>query len=325
MGVEIVVNSYRNKIAVLLATYNGEKYVEDQIRSILSQKNVELKIFIHDDFSTDTTMEILKSFSSKFPEKIKIMNSPTNLGVVKSFQYLMDNVEADFYFFSDQDDVWDEYKVDKELNKIAHKENVPAMVYSDLVITDAHLNVLSNSMFKKMNVNNTDQVNKLIVQNVITGNTVGFNRKLRDLIVYNFRMDNQAVRMHDGWIGLIATIFGDLEFINTPTVKYRQHLDNVVGAKKVGFLLRIFTISEMKKSLLLMIDQAHLLEKKIANYSGDFNRDGYEIVLNYSKILDKSGLERWKTLSKFHIGKQGVLRNLAFLMLILTIKREKHV
>lgn len=212
MGVEVLVKIDEAKVAILLATYNGEKYVEEQIESLMTQKGIETKVYIHDDLSTDNTMGIVEKMSSKYPNRITIINSTQNLGVVKSYQFLLDNVEADFYFFSDQDDVWCEDKVIQEINILAMSEKRPALVYSDLQIVDANLNVISNSMFNHMNVKNTDKLCMLLVQNVITGNTVGFNLSLRNLLVNVFRMDNESVLMHDGWIGLIASIYGDLSF-----------------------------------------------------------------------------------------------------------------
>lgn len=322
---ETLVNIDEAQVAILLATYNGEKYIREQIESLLTQKEIEAKIYIHDDFSTDDTKKIVEKISDEYPGRIVMINSAHNLGVVKSYQFLLDNVEAEFYFFSDQDDVWDERKVEKEIKKIELQEEIPIMVYSDLSIVDAQLNVISESMFRKMNVKNTNEVNKLLVQNVITGNTVAFNRKLRDLIVFNFRMDSQAVRMHDGWLGLVASAYGKLEFIDSPTVQYRQHGNNVVGAKKVGIVSKILDINNMNKSVVLMMEQAKLLENKMAQYPNKSKKGAYKIIFNYSKMLTLTKWKRIQILSKYHIKKQGKLRNIGYLVLILVAKRETHV
>lgn len=322
MGVEVLVKIDEAKVAILLATYNGEKYVEEQIESLMTQKGIETKLYIHDDLSTDNTMSIVEKMSSKYPNRITLINSTQNLGVVKSYQFLLDNVEADFYFFSDQDDVWCEDKVIQEINILAMSEKRPALVYSDLQIVDANLNVISNSMFNHMNVKNTDKLCMLLVQNVITGNTVGFNLSLRNLLVNVFRMDNESVLMHDGWIGLIASIYGDLSFLNKPTIYYRQHTNNVVGAKK-GKLRKIFQINRLRRSIINTILQAKELDKKLSLIP-DTDENFCGIIHSYAAILQNSSIIRIKILLKNHIRKQGMLRNLFFFVLLFTEAKERN-
>lgn len=319
-----MVKSDKDSVAVLVATYNGEKYIKDQLLSILNQKKVKPKIYVHDDFSTDDTLNIIKRLIKKYPENIFLISSEKRLGVIKTYQFLLDRVESDYYFFSDQDDIWFDEKVYDELTVLKKSNKEPRMVYTDLMIVDSNLQILNPSMFKKMKVRHTEKINRLLIQNVITGNTVAFNKKLRDLIVSCFRMDSQNIRMHDGWFGLVAATYGNLEFIDKPTVYYRQHGNNVVGAKKTSFLKKIFEYDSMKQSVYEMIYQGKYLENRMFNYN-KVNNVSYRTVLEYSRILKYKKMKRLKTLVQYSFWKQGFLRNFAFAILIMSAKRESDV
>ena len=105
------------KVDILLATYNGEKYLSEQIDSILSQSFKEFRLLISDDCSTDNTRKILEKYASK-DNRIKIYFQKQNLGVIKNFEFLLKKVENKYYMFSDQDDIWKEKKIEKSLKVI---------------------------------------------------------------------------------------------------------------------------------------------------------------------------------------------------------------
>lgn len=130
------------KIAVLMSTYNGEKFVREQIQSIIFQKISEqyiLELFVRDDGSTDTTPKIVDLIASQFADKISVVKDESgNLGVKKSFIKLVENIDADFYFFADQDDIWLTDKVETMVNILNEHAAYSAGVYSDLWIVDAH-------------------------------------------------------------------------------------------------------------------------------------------------------------------------------------------
>lgn len=307
-------------VAVLLTTFNGENYIQEQLYSIINQKNVKAKIYVHDDFSQDNTLQLIKKVQAEFPNRIFIIKSDTNLGVVQSYQFLLDNVEADYYFFSDQDDVWLDDKITKELGALTHKdESLPALVYSDLKIVDKNLNILSTSMFKKMKVSNTDRTEMLLVQNVITGNTVGFNKVLRNLIIKSFRMEDSKILMHDIWVGLVASLYGSIVFLDEPTVKYRQHGNNVVGAKRKK-LSEIFNIRELKQAIFNTMLQAKVLEKNMLTYSGTNSSKIKKSVGLYANLITLSKTKRLWYCLIIPFRKQKFLRNIMFLFLVLIMK-----
>ena len=139
------------KVDVLLATYNGEKYLKEQIDSILEQTYSDFRLFISDDGSADDTRKILEEYKNK-DSRIQVFFQESNLGVVKNFEFLLKKVESAYYMFSDQDDIWKAEKIEKSLNKIEN-DNCD-LVYSDLEVVDEKLNVTYESYWKLKGIYN---------------------------------------------------------------------------------------------------------------------------------------------------------------------------
>ena len=133
------------KIDILLATYNGEEYLEEQLNSILNQTYKNFNLIISDDNSTDSTVKILDKYSKK-DSRIIVYKQNRNLGVVSNFEFLLSKVESKYFMFSDQDDIWIETKIEKSINKL--EETNSDIVFTDLMVVDDKLNVLYNLIFK---------------------------------------------------------------------------------------------------------------------------------------------------------------------------------
>ena len=155
-------------IAVLLATYNGEKYLKEQIDSILEQMDRvpdKCALYVHDDGSTDGTCEILKEYASQYPDCVKLLEGPPQGGSTKNFMYMLSEVEADYYMFSDQDDVWLPEKIEREYEEIKKLEGSPALVFSDMKVVDEDLKVIDESFYSYSNLNPyRTKLNELILE-----------------------------------------------------------------------------------------------------------------------------------------------------------------
>ena len=136
-------------LAILLATYNGEKFLAEQLDSLFSQTYSDFIIYAHDDGSTDQTVGILHQYQNKYPEKLIILDYEPTGGAKNNFYSLMQRVDADYYMFCDQDDIWLPFKVDVSLKKIQGMELtyicMPCLVFSDLRVVDHQLNTISDS------------------------------------------------------------------------------------------------------------------------------------------------------------------------------------
>ena len=133
------------KVDILLATYNGEQYLKEQLDSILAQSYNEFRLLISDDASTDDTVRILKEYEEK-DTRITVFFQKENSGVIKNFEFLLERVENEYYMFSDQDDIWKEDKIEKSIKKI--EETDSSLVYTDLEVVDSDLNVTYKSYWK---------------------------------------------------------------------------------------------------------------------------------------------------------------------------------
>ncbi|GGG53294.1 glycosyltransferase family 2 protein [Epilithonimonas arachidiradicis] len=238
------------KVAILLSTYNGEKYLENQLKSVINQSFFNWTLFIRDDGSTDSTKTIITKYAEKYGNII-IVESDTNFGSALSFMKMVEMINAEYYMFCDQDDQWDDNKIAISLEKIKELEgnlHTPSLVFSDLKVVDENLNVIDNSFWNynkvlpELLIKNPDFIN---VFNCAPGCTMIFNRSLRDLSLDY----DQSILMHDWYIIIKALQMGKVDYIKKPLILYRQHLNNVVGADKVSLSKLIRKIFHIRKTI----------------------------------------------------------------------------
>ncbi len=225
-------------IEILLPVYNGEKYLREQIESILKQTNQNWILKIRNDGSKDKSQYIISKFCKKYPSKIVQIDCPKeNVGLVQSINYLQQaSPHGDYIMFADQDDIWLPHKIDKSLQEVKNLENgntsLPVMVCSDVKCVDQNLDLLEESFFvsQKFPKDILGDVNKMAALNIIQGCTIMINKSAAKLI---FPMP-LIMSIHDMWIGLICAYFGTVRYIETPLMLYRQHSDNVAGSIDVS-------------------------------------------------------------------------------------------
>lgn len=225
-------------IAILMSTYNGSLFIKEQIESILKQTNKECLLYIRDDGSTDDTRMILQEYAKKNPNKIHLLRDEfMNMGAGRSFMYLLKVVDADYYMFCDQDDVWMENKIERTysyLRELEQKygENTAIGVFTDLTVVDADLTVLMPSLWKGDN-RNPDFVYDFYKQwtnrHASYGCTQMFNLAAKKLLL-PYRQFEGTMGAHDNWVEYILIKKGVYDYIDESTILYRQHGTNVVGA-----------------------------------------------------------------------------------------------
>lgn len=222
-------------VEVLLATYNGERFLREQIDSILLQDYKNLCILARDDGSSDNTTTILNEYERGFPNRFRVISTDAPTGSAKdNFLKLMTASSAGYICFSDQDDVWMSNKVSRSMQAMARLEAhrgaaAPLLVFTDLRVVDDRLKTLHESFWTHAGIE-PSRLRKLatvLVQNPVTGCTALINRPLLNLALH---MPEEAV-MHDSWIALLASACGSSEALRERTVLYRQHDRNVVGVE----------------------------------------------------------------------------------------------
>lgn len=223
------------KLQILLATCNSEKFLKEQLDSILSQDFQDFQILLRDADSTDTTLDIIKNYVEQYPEKI-VFTGQGKDDACRNFSNLLALSDADVIMFSDHDDVWMPDKISRTLNKYIQAEKeygkeCPILVFTDAAVTDENLNILNNSMFSYQNLM-PENINfiRLTIQNTASGNTMLINRKLKELAL---PIPDDAV-MHDHYLMLTAAAMGKIILLNEPTLLYRQHDKNIFGAANYG-------------------------------------------------------------------------------------------
>lgn len=283
------------QIDILLATYNGEKFIKEQLDSILKQTYNNIRIVISDDGSKDTTVSILKEYEQN-DRRIELHIQKKNLGVVKNIEFLLKQVKNKYYMLSDQDDVWLENKVEKSLEKLK-KENAD-IVFGDLEVVDQNLKTMYSSFGDFMLLNrkirkciNSNKLNYLY--NCVTGCTILSKSKYINEILPI--PDNSKYLIHDHWIGLITTLNGKASYITEKYIKYRQHGDNQVGTNKIS---HGFSKFEDVRNLFINVKLG--VFGTYVKYNTSFPNDMQELnikAFNYFKDIQtkkKINLKNWK-------------------------------
>ncbi len=237
-------------IHILVSTYNGEKYLEEQLDSLLKQEGVEYEIIVRDDGSTDTTCNIL----SKWGESKKLRwFSGKNIGVKDSFLDLLSKApDNGYYAFCDQDDYWFKNKMFLSLEKMKECEcsypDKPIIVHTDMNVVDQNLKILHPSFWKisKFRPEILNTFNNLAACNGLNGCTMMLNNQARKLILE--KKISQNVVIHDVLCSLIVSANGGIiDYVNKPTMYYRQHSLNVVGVKPYSFFDKFKKIKNIKR------------------------------------------------------------------------------
>jgi glycosyltransferase involved in cell wall biosynthesis len=250
-------------VNILLAIYNGEKYLQPLLDSIKNQTHTSWKLIIRDNCSTNSEcVQIILDFKKNNKDKVVFIQGTENLGSMMNFSYLLDKSNEEYTLFADGDDIWMPDKIEKTINCMLNLEkscgkDIPLMVHTDLIVVDSNLNLINNSFwrYQKINPANGGQFNRALLRNVTTGCTVMINRALQAL---SRPIPKEAI-MHDWWLALVACAFGKIAYIGSPTILYRQHENNDTGAKKWSFryvVNKAFNYNYIKERLKLKQRQA---------------------------------------------------------------------
>lgn len=233
-----------NNVYVLLSTYNGERYIREQIESILSQEGVDVTLFVRDDSSNDNTLSILNELKSKYTNII--VSTGKNLGAALSFMELLFHVPDTslYYAFADQDDIWEPNKLATAIRMLESNQN--AVLYSSnqkVVDKDNHYIGNRYSFSPPLDVFN------IIDKNYLSGCTMVMKRELL-IKVRKIKPSDTIIRnrMHDTWMAAVAACVGGIVYDENSYIRYRQHDNNVVGVKSISLKKRIISKIKEKNS-----------------------------------------------------------------------------
>nr|WP_113867704.1 glycosyltransferase [Brenneria salicis]NMN92134.1 Glycosyltransferases, probably involved in cell wall biogenesis [Brenneria salicis ATCC 15712 = DSM 30166]RBP61124.1 glycosyl transferase family 2 [Brenneria salicis ATCC 15712 = DSM 30166]RLM29820.1 hypothetical protein BHG07_14195 [Brenneria salicis ATCC 15712 = DSM 30166] len=298
-------------IKVLLAAYNGEKYIEQQLKSILSANHIDdLKVVISLDQSSDKTEHIVRNLHS--PD-IELIVHKDRLGSAKNnFSWLLNHVEedAEYFMLADQDDFWFDDKIHDSILKIKEMESefgidTPCLVFTDSIISDENLNVKNNSFVHSsaLDVDAGLCFERLVVKNSGQGCTFLFNVSLLRLL----RNTPQEIIMHDWWIMLVAACFGKIYYIDKPAMIYRQHSSNEVGALNFDllFIFKKVLKSNLHKNIISTQKQA---EAFLNRFNGELSPKEKNFLQVYSGLHKMNPLKRRYSALKHGVKSAGLIR-----------------
>lgn len=232
-----------NTVTVLLSTYNGEKFLKEQIDSILSQSNVKIHIYARDDGSIDSTLDILNNYKINFYKG-------ENIGPKNSFFDLIKNVEgtSEYYAFSDQDDIWDEDKLMIGIKSLEKYNLIPAVYFCERNIYK------EGKVISKTDCNELIRFPTVFFKSLAAGCTIILNKKMLFLLK---KYTPIYTPMHDSWTILLASLFGKVIYDNIPHISYRIHENNAVGIlekkyRVTNFIRRQFTTNNYRRSFVAL-------------------------------------------------------------------------
>lgn len=299
-------------IAILMSTYNGKAYLQEQLESVLEQTVSDFLLLIRDDGSSDGTGDLLREISD--PRVRLILGE--NLGPAGSFFALLDAARqenADFVFFCDQDDVWMPDKLERLLAEMGKCPAGPALVFSDFAMIDGSGSVTGDSYTAMAQLRIPADGNffpKLLAQPYVFGCASVLNRELLELV----KDPPAGIEMYDCWIALVASLLGTVRYLPQSTIYHRFHSSNATGRSGMNSLAaRVRRVTQNFKkqaeNTALRLHQAQLLLDRYGDSLSDAQR---KMLLELTKAGKTGGLSPVKTLKKYDVSRGGRLQNSFF-------------
>lgn len=306
-----------DRINVIMATYQGEKYLKQQLDSILASSYKNFVISIYDDGSTDQTVEIARSYEKQYPNTIRFYQNKKNLGHFHNFMQGVVGNDFDYIMFCDQDDVWKSNKIEdtyRYMKKVEgkQKQNVPTVVFSDAIVVNEKLEVIDSSVHKSSGLDTSKlDFAHMLMENKIMGCTMMLNRAM----IGKVQILPDHARYHDWWLALIASAYGEIHYMNEATMLYRQHGNNVVGNTSFQYYVkeRIRNLAQQKKSIQANIKQA---EELYRIYKDSLPKRELELLKKFISIQTSGFFKRRWIVINNGFFKSGRIRNIGLLLIL---------
>ena len=283
------------RVDVLLATYNGELYLRDQIESILSQTYKNILLLIRDDNSSDNTLDIIKEYVVRDSRVKLISDNLGNLGYVKNFEQLLLKSDSDYIMFSDQDDIWFDNKVETLYNEIikmeeCYKTETPLLVHTNSQIMN--FEKITKNMFIS-DIANSYNLESSFFYYFVQGSTLMINKKMREEAI---EFPKEAY-LHDRYIHLIADMIGKRKYLSEAFIYYRQHNKNQIGSKGKNIFKRI------THERYFLEEDRILINTLYNKYKLKISENNIKKILEYLEITDikKNRYNRFFISLKSHI------------------------
>lgn len=262
-------------ISICLASYNGEKYLKEQLDSLVEQTYKNMEIIIQDDCSSDNSVQIISSYNDILD--IKLIINDKNIGYIKNFESTLKRATGEYIAICDQDDIWEKDKLQILIDNIENN----SLIYSDSLLIDENANSINKTLSKKLKNNfiNSNNALNFLYDNCVSAHAMLFNK---ELLKYIFPFPKYIY--FDQWIAANAADLNGVKYIDIPLIKYRQHSSNTLGNK-----------SKNQDSFKVKIDKK--IDKKI-----DANSQMLKNVIEFQELkpLAKTNQAILKQLENFY-------------------------
>lgn len=219
--------SEQGLISIAMSTYNGERFIKEQIDSILDQSYANLELIITDDGSSDQTIEIIENYQEN-DTRIKLYQNETNLGFVQNFAKAISLCEGEYIALADQDDIWKKDKLKTFIEKIG--ENV--LIYSDADLVDEHAASMGKELIRPDRELVSGANNRaFLLENCVSGNTLMFKKELLPYIL----PIPEGASFHDRWIVFVATTYGSITYTEEPMTYYRRYSEQITKKREKDY------------------------------------------------------------------------------------------
>jgi glycosyltransferase involved in cell wall biosynthesis len=316
----------RPTVAILLATYNGEQYLVQQIDSIVSQSYQEWVLYVSDDGSTDGTMDIIDDYQDTLGDRLKVISHSPYGSHAVNFLRGFAAIDADYLMACDQDDVWFEDKVAVSVRAMQTEEartgvEKPLLGFTDLVVTDEKLKELSGSLYSFEGTSPAcRRFGQLLLQSVASGNTMIVNRALNALLATCDEYED--IVGHDEWASLVATgTGGEIFYIDQPTLYYRQHVSNVAGASDWGSAKTVREKVQSSPQCLLM-QRIRQARRFLTAYGPYLDCESLQTVTEFSWFPSLPYAARVRSCFRYHLWKHGAVRKMGQLVYLMKLPHE---
>lgn len=310
-------------IHIIMCTYNGEKYIKEQIESILQNTIADWQLHISDDGSTDNTNAVLSEYTKKYPEKIILTSHVNSAGPSMHFlekvrEVSMEMQSDDFLMLCDQDDVWYNNKIQLTLecmNSLIRKNSnkIPLLVCSDVEVVDEKKKQIAKS-YRRMNHYSIKKLDAahLLMEHKAQGCTIMINKVLADKIRELPKIDME----HDTWLELVAVIMGKVDYVDVPTMAYRRHSGQYTASKMGYWTILSEQLKNMKAQKYMIYCRVPQIQEFLRIYGAELDCKCRELVEAFA-ALERQGFWRKRlNIIRYHMWKSGIMRNIGMMILV---------
>lgn len=296
------------QVQILLSTWNGEAWLAELLASLNRQSFADWELLVRDDGSQDQTIKIVLEWQRNYPYHLaKFITDGEHLGSTQSFSRLVEQSNAPYLMFCDQDDIWFPEKIEFSLAALQKLENelgfcTPLLVHTDLAVVDENKQLAAISFWGLRGFDVHQRKQAYLLTNVISGCASLFNRAAAEKA---FPVPEQAMQ-HDRWLGLVCAWFGRIYALPQPLLFYRQHGNNQIGAE-----LPAIPSTEISVRVNAWSRQADAF---LERYGDDLPRAEYRVVAALAGLQYLKGWERRRHILQHRLFKQGILANIALLL-----------